>query len=158
MASPDFESWESENVVGVLERFFQDEVSLRRLSRETSIPYSTLQGIRSGTTRNPSPLTISRIEMFYDRAPVLRTPRQKTVVDDSLAWTETKLANLSPPRSANAFQIIGHKSPTSGDTPHSGYIDLESMSPLDYVLERGIDPRTVRRIVWARRGGFVRGF
>lgn len=158
VGSPDFESWDDESIVGVLRQQFGGDTSLRELSRQTGIPYSTLQAISSGATAQPSALTLGRLDRFYQQAPIIRTPRAKTVVDDSTAWTDAKLANLAPPRSANAFQVIGHRAPGADDPPHSGYIDLPSMSPADYVRERGIDPRTVRRIVWARRGGFVRGF
>lgn len=158
MASPDFEPFFEEEFVGILQQLFGDTGSIRGIARATGIPYSTLQAIVSGETTTPSPRTMARLEQYYESTPITRTMRLKTVVDDSPMWTASKLANLRPPSSANAFQVVGRTGAAGGDTARSGYVDLESMSPFEYVAEREIDPRSISRIVWARRGGFVRGW
>lgn len=158
MASPDFGPYDEPTFAGRLRELFGDDASIRSISRQTGIPYSTLQAYFADANVSPSSRTVGRLLRAVEQMPVVRTPRLKTVVDDSMGWTANKLANLQPPRSANAFQVIGRTGVSREDTPRSGYIDLDSMSPWEYMQERGIDPRSVSRIVWARRGGFVRGF
>lgn len=149
MPSDDWAGWgESE----WLDWFFdlrEDYGSIRGVSRATGVAYSTLQGIFSGRVAEPSQRTRERIENALQAAPVIREGRRRTVVDDSLFWTNNKLANLVPPPGAVAFQMIGRPGSNPSGRAFSKYMDLNSHLPSDFLSEPGFDVRALGRIVWA---------
>lgn len=155
VASDDFLPGVEEEWADAIRQAALDEGSLRALSRRSGIPRSTLQGIISGRTAEPSQRTIDRFLGFMDNSPVERSGRKRTVVDDSARWTSAKLANLEPPTGATFFQLIGKPSAATGQVSHTQYIDLESHHPADFLSEPGFRPQDVSRVVWAfgpRRG------
>lgn len=154
MASDDFSDPRDVDVEFILRRYYDDAGSIRELSRRTGIAYSTLQGIISGKVASPSQRTRDRLEAAYEATPITRRARQRTVVDDSILWTPSKLANLVPPPGATKFQLIGVAPANRGGTAYTRYIDLETKVPADFLLEPGFDARSLSRVVWAfgRRG------
>lgn len=154
MASDTWNAAEEEDWADAIRAAQKDAGSQRALARLTGIGRSTLQGILSGRTGEPSQQTIDRLLNTMSQSPVVRTGRSRTVVDDSSRWTANKLANLQPPAGAVAFQIIGKPSNATGQPSHTRYISTADHHPADFLSEPGFRPQDVARIVWGfgRRG------
>lgn len=126
--------------------------SIRAISRATGIPYSTLQSITSGVSKNPRTKTLERIANALSDLPAARSERGRTFVDDAPQWTEDKLTDLEPPHGATAFQLVyfANNAPRAAST---GWRYLDSEAPADYVMDRGINPASIRRVVWNKPRG-----
>lgn len=151
MASDDFLDPSDIDIQQLLDRYFRPDVSLRSLARQTGVPYSTLQAIRSGTTRNPRQSTIDRIEQGVSGLPVRRSYRSRTVADDTELWTPGKLANLERPAGATAYRLVVRVYGTNSGVASTPWRDLRSSHPSDLVLGGDVDPKAVLRVVWDRR-------
>src|SRR2546426_1084747 len=69
MGSQDWAHPDEVSTEDLIRLYRGDDISIRAFSRQSGIPYSTLQGIISGTTGRMSPTTRARIEDFLEHVP-----------------------------------------------------------------------------------------
>lgn len=151
MASDDFDNDFEFKMDETVQRFFGTDLSLRALARQSGIPYSTLQAIRSGTTKNPSQRTIDRIQAGVEGFPVRRKERFATIADDTEMWTLGKLANLERPAGSTAWRLVVRVKGTNSGVASTPWRDALSSHPVDRVMDGDLNPSAILRVIWDRR-------
>ena len=159
MGSQDWRSPEQITTEDLIRIYRGDDISIRAFSRESGIPYSTLQGIISGSTGRMSPTTRARIEDFLEHVPPivreLSSPgRAHTASEERILWSEFALRNVEIPRGATDFHLVGRSGEPLPQVAAFPWRSLDIGHPVQLIGENGFNARALTRIVWGfRRGG-----
>lgn len=135
-----------------IEVALRSPLSIREISRQSGVPYSTLQNIMQVGGAQPSQLTLDRLEAWASSGPVYTQRRLSTWVTDSEFFDQRKLDNLRPPAGATHFRLVVRSDDSPTGHVSTPYDELRGLSPADQAFQLGIDPRNVTRVVWTRAG------
>jgi hypothetical protein len=135
-----------------LEVALRSPLSIREISRQSGVPYSTLQNILQVGGPDPSERTRARLEAWAESGPVYTQRRTSTWVTDSDFWSESKLGNLRPPAGATHFRLVVSSDDSPTGVVSTPWDELRSLSPSDQAFGLGLDARNIRRVVWTRAG------
>lgn len=127
-------------------------LSIREISRQSGVPYSTLQRAFQIGGGQPSNRTLALLENWAASGPVYTDARKSTWASTTDLWSDRKLANLTPPRGATHFRLVVLTDSTPSGFTSTPYDELRIRSPYDQAFALGIDARSIQKVIWTRAG------
>lgn len=125
----------------------QSPLSIRALSRVSGIPYTTLQGIISGRTRQPLESTLQRIRDAMGTQAVSVRDRQLTRIVTSPIFTSDVLNALQHPPGGAGVAFVFSTRRTGSGLATTDY-QPPGTNVLDAARRAGLSPGMIRSVVF----------